>query len=82
MSNESTIGAELRQFIERIENLESERKDIADQVKEVYAEAKGRGFHAPAIREIIKERRLDPDSVAEQEAILDIYRNALGMAGG
>lgn len=73
-------GDELRQFIERVEQLESEKKDIADQIGEVFAEMKTRGFDVKAVRTILKERRQNPDDVAEQEAILDIYRAALGAA--
>lgn len=73
-------GEELRQFIERVEHLEAEKKDIADQIKEVFAEMKGRGFDVKAVRAILKERQQNPDDVAEQEAILDVYRAALGMA--
>ena len=73
-------GDELRQFIERVEQLESEKKDIAEQIKEVFSEAKGRGFNVVVMREIVKQRRKNPDDVAEQEAILDLYKSALGMA--
>lgn len=76
----NVTGEELRQFIERVEQLESERKDIAEQVKEVFAEMKGRGFDVKAIRAIIRERQQDPDDIAEQEAVLEMYRAALGMA--
>ena len=75
----NVTGAELRQFIERVEHLEAEKKDISDQIKEVFSEMKGRGFDVKAVRAILKERRQNPDDVAEQEAILDIYRAALGM---
>lgn len=76
-----TVAAEeLRQFVERIEHLESEKRDITEQIKEVYAEAKGRGYDGPALRQIVALRRKDKDQVAEQEAILDIYKSALGMA--
>lgn len=73
-------GDELRQFIERVERLEQEKQDIADQVKEVFAEIKGRGFDVKAIRVILRERKQDPDAVAEQEAVIDMYKAALGMA--
>jgi uncharacterized protein (UPF0335 family) len=72
-------GAELRAFVERIEQLEAEKKAVADQIKEVYDEAKGRGYLIMAMRQMVKERRLSPDDRAEALAILDIYRNALGM---
>lgn len=70
---------ELRQFIERFERLEAEKKDIADQQKEVMAEAKGRGYDTKVLRKIIAERKRQPDDIAEEQAILELYRNALGM---
>jgi uncharacterized protein (UPF0335 family) len=76
----NAAGEELRQFIERIERLESEKKDITDGIKEVFAELKGRGYDAPAVREILKLRAADPDDIAEKEAVLDLYKNALGMS--
>lgn len=72
-------GAELRQFVERIERLEAEKKEIADQIKEVLSEAKGRGYLIMAIRKIVKLRAQDPDKRAEEEAILSLYKSALGM---
>lgn len=75
----SVTGEELRQFIERVERLEAEKKDIADQVKEVFAEIKGRGFDVKAIRAIIRQRQQNPDDLAEQEAVLEMYKTALGM---
>ncbi|WP_287885699.1 MULTISPECIES: DUF2312 domain-containing protein [Paracoccus] len=71
---------ELRQFVERIEHLEAEKRDIAEQIKEVYAEAKGRGYDGAALRQIVALRRKDKDQVAEQEAVLELYKSALGMA--
>lgn len=71
---------ELRQFIERVEHLEAEKKDIADQIKEVMAEAKGRGYDTKVLRKVISLRKRDKDDVAEEEAILDLYKQALGMA--
>ena len=70
---------ELRQFIERIERLEQEKKDIAEQVKEVFAEAKGRGYDTKVMRKVVALRRREPDDIAEEEAILDMYKEALGM---
>ena len=70
---------ELRQFIERVERLDAERKDIVDQQKEVLAEAKGRGYDIKAIRKLITLRRRDQGEVAEEEAVLEIYKEALGM---
>lgn len=70
---------ELRQFIERWEQLDAEKREIADQQKEVMAEAKGRGYSTPIMREIIRLRKLRPDDRAEREAVLDMYRAALGL---
>jgi len=70
---------ELRQFIERIERLESEKKDIAEQIKEVYGESKSRGYDQKAIRALISLRKKDSDTVAEEEAVLEMYKEALGM---
>ena len=70
---------ELRAFIERYELLESERKEIADQQKEVMAEARGRGYDTKVLRKIIALRKRQPDDVAEEQAVLDLYKAALGM---
>ena len=70
---------ELRQFIERIERLDSEKKDLMEQQKEVMAEAKSRGYDTKIMRRLIGMRRRDQADVAEEEAILDMYRQALGM---
>ena len=72
-------GDQLRAFIERIERLEEEKKELAEQVKEVFAELKGQGFDVKAIRQILKLRKQDPDDRAEEEAVLDLYMSALGM---
>ena len=72
-------AGELRQFIERFERLESEKKDIADQQKEVMAEAKSRGYDTKAMRKIIALRKKDPQEISEEEAVLQLYREALGM---
>jgi uncharacterized protein (UPF0335 family) len=71
---------ELRQFVERFEQLESEKADIAQQQKDLMAEAKGRGYDTRAMRKIITLRRRKPDEIAEEEAILDLYKAALGMS--
>ncbi len=71
---------ELRQFVERIERLDAEKKDISDQQKEVLAEAKGRGYDIKVIRKLITLRRRDQGEVAEEEAVLEIYKEALGMS--
>ncbi|MEM7491024.1 MAG: DUF2312 domain-containing protein [Pseudomonadota bacterium] len=71
---------ELRQFIERVERLEQEKKDIAEQVKEVYGEAKGRGYDTKVMRKVIALRKREPDDIAEEEAVLEMYKEALGMS--
>ena len=70
---------ELRSFVERYERLESDKKDIADQQKEVMAEAKSRGYDTKVMRKVIALRKREPDDIAEEEAVLDMYRQALGM---
>lgn len=76
----NVTAEELRQFIERYEHLEAEKKDIADQQKEVMAEAKGRGYDTKVIRKVIALRKRQPDDIAEEEAVLELYKAALGMA--
>ena len=80
MQDYATTAEELRQFIERWEQLDAEKRSIADDQKAVMDEAKGRGYSTPIMREIIRLRKLRPDDRAEREAILDMYRAALGMA--
>lgn len=70
---------ELRQFIERWEHLEAEKKDIAEQQKEVMAEAKGRGYDTKVLRKVIAMRARDANDLAEEESIMEIYKAALGM---
>ena len=70
---------ELRQFVERFERLEIEKKDIADQQKEVMAEAKSRGYDTRIMRRIVSLRKRDLEEVAEEEAVLSMYKTALGM---
>ena len=70
---------ELRQFIERYEQLEAEKIDILEQQKEVMAEAKGRGYDTKVMRKIIALRKRKADDIAEEEAILELYKQALGM---
>jgi uncharacterized protein (UPF0335 family) len=71
---------EIRQFVERFERLEAEKADIADQQKELMAEAKARGYDTKALRKIIALRKREPDDIAEEQAILEMYAQALGMA--
>jgi uncharacterized protein (UPF0335 family) len=75
----TVTAEELRQFIERYEHLEAEKKDIADQQKEVMAEAKGRGYCTKTMRRIIALRKKQADQIAEEEAVEALYRQALGM---
>jgi uncharacterized protein (UPF0335 family) len=69
----------LRSFIERIERLEEEKKALADDIKEVYAEAKGTGFDVKIMRQVVRLRKLDKADFQEREAMLDLYLGALGM---
>lgn len=75
----SVAGAELRAFVERYERLEAEKQDIAEGQKEVMAEAKGRGYDVKVLRKIIAMRKRDKDDLAEEEAVLELYKAALGM---
>jgi uncharacterized protein (UPF0335 family) len=80
MSDPYTVTAdELRQFIERFEQLEAEKADVAEQQKELMAEAKGRGYDTRVMRKVIALRKRKPDEIAEEEAIMDMYKAALGM---
>lgn len=72
-------GAQLRSFIERIERLEEEKKTIADDIKDVFAEAKATGFDTKVMRQVIRIRKQDRDERQEMEALLDLYLHALGM---
>ncbi|HEY8612087.1 MAG TPA: DUF2312 domain-containing protein [Roseomonas sp.] len=69
----------LRSIIERVERLEEERKALADDIKDIFAEAKSAGFDVKVIRSIIRIRKQEPAEVEEQETLLDLYRRALGM---
>lgn len=69
----------LKAFVERVERLEEEKKDLATDIRDVYAEAKSNGFDTKALRHVVKLRRQDKDELAEQKAILDTYLTALGM---
>ncbi|SEJ44546.1 Uncharacterized conserved protein, UPF0335 family [Pseudooceanicola nitratireducens] len=78
-ANYRVTAGELRQFIERVERLEVEKKDLAEQIKEVMAEAKGRGYDTKVMRKVISLRKRDKDDIAEEEAVLEMYKEALGM---
>ena len=75
----SVTSDELRSFIERIEQLEAEKRDIAEQQKEVMAEAKGRGYDTKILRKVVAMRKRTADDIAEEEAVLELYCTALGM---
>lgn len=78
--NTSAVAKDrLKTFIERVERLEEEKKAIADDIKEIFAEAKGEGFDTKVIKMILNIRKQDSNERAEQEAILDLYQHALGM---
>lgn len=81
MSEGNVAADQLRLFIERIERLEEEKKGIADDIKDVYAEAKANGFDTKALRTVVRLRKQDVEERQEQEAILETYLNALGMLG-
>ncbi len=69
----------LRSYIERIERLEEEKKALADDIKEVYSEAKGTGFDTKVMRQVVRLRKMESADRQEQEAMLDLYLSALGM---
>ena len=79
MSENNVAADELRLLIERAERLEEEKKSIADDIKDVFAEAKSRGYDAPAIRKIIAIRKKNREEFQEEEAVLETYMHALGM---
>jgi uncharacterized protein (UPF0335 family) len=72
-------GEQLRAFIERIERLEEEKKDIQEQIKEVFSEAKGSGFDIRIMRQLLKLRKLRDADRSEQEELLEVYKSAIGM---
>ena len=72
----------LKAFVERVERLEEEKKAIADDVRDVYAEAKANGFDVKAMRTVVRLRKLDVNERKEQEAVLEVYLHALGMLDG
>ena len=78
-TSQTVAAGQLRAFIERVERLEEEKKTIADDIKEVFAEMKGSGFNTKAVRTLIRLRKKDQAERQEEEAILDLYKAALGM---
>ena len=83
MQDDTSYGVaagELRQFIVQYEQLDAEKKDVAERQKELMAEAKARGYDTKVMRKVIALRKRDKDDIAEEEAILEMYKAALGMA--
>ena len=74
-----TAGERLRQFIERVERLEEERRALGADIREVYSEAKALGFEPKIMRQLVRLRRMVTHELVEQEALLDTYKHALGM---
>ena len=81
MSTDHVSAEQLRLFIERIERLEEDKKGIADDIKDVYAEAKGTGFDTKTMRAIVRLRKMETAARQEAEALLETYKTALGLAG-
>ena len=79
-SSATVSAGQLRAFIERVERLEEERATIGEDIREVFSEMKGCGFDVPAVKTLLRERKKDAAERQEAEAILDLYRAALGMA--
>ena len=79
MSEDNVAADQLRLFIERIERLEEEKKGIADDVKDVYAEAKANGYDTKTMRKIVALRKMEKHARDEADALLETYRNALGL---
>ncbi|MDT9701924.1 DUF2312 domain-containing protein [Streptomyces sp. P17] len=80
MTDPNIAAQELRQFIEQYEQLESEKQDVTERQRELMAEAKARGYDTKVMRKVISMRRRDRDDLAEEQAILEMYLDALGMA--
>jgi uncharacterized protein (UPF0335 family) len=77
MSSSGFAAAQLCAFVERVERVHEEKKSLEDDIRDIYAEAKANGFDVKALKTIIKRRRVDPDELAEHEAIVETYLNAL-----
>ena len=81
MADGSTVAADqLRLFIERIERLEEEKKGMADDIRDVYSEAKGQGYDSKTMRAIVRLRKMEKDARDESEALLETYNAELGLA--
>ena len=79
MADGNVAADQLRLFIERIERLEEEKKGVADDIKDVYAEAKANGYDSKIMRQIVRLRKMEKHARDEQDALLETYRNALGL---
>lgn len=79
LQNGNITADQLRSYIERIERLEEEKKGIADDIKDVFAEAKSNGFDTKTMKQVMKLRKMDANERDEQEYMLDVYKRALGM---
>ena len=79
MSDSVVAREQLKALVERIERLEEEKKAIADDIREVYSEAKGNGFDTKVLRQVVRLRKLDLTERQEQDAVRDLYLHALGM---
>jgi uncharacterized protein (UPF0335 family) len=79
VGHNSVAGEQLRSIIERVERLEEEKRSLSDDIKEVYAEAKGNGFDTKTIRKIVALRRVDDAQRKEAQAMLDLYAHAIGL---
>ncbi len=79
MSDAAIAGDRLRSFIERLETLEEEKKAVADQIREVMAEAKGEGFDTKVIRQVLRLRKMQAHDREEQETLLELYKAAIGL---
>jgi uncharacterized protein (UPF0335 family) len=80
VSSDSVAQDQIKAFVERIERMEEEKRAITEDIKEIYAEAKGNGFDTKVLRQVVRIRKQDRAERMEQEALLDLYLTALGMA--
>jgi uncharacterized protein (UPF0335 family) len=80
MSEGTVSNEQLRLLMERIERLEEEKKGVADDIRDVFAEAKSQGYDTKIMRQILRLRKMEPHDRAEMEALLDVYKSALGLA--
>ena len=78
-NSDGAAQGQLKSIVERIERLNEEKKEVAEQIKEVFAESKANGFDAPTIRRVLAARKKDPEQRQEEEALFDLYLSALGM---